>query len=443
MSEERNPPRRPFGERGEEERQQPFGANPPRRRVDIPASPGEPAQAGEDRPVEDVEKTLLAGEPEGSDNEVRVPFVRLSAPARLPEREEEPPEAGEAGREDGQPGPRVQGEPLHAPALIRVRERSPAAAPGRSILKQRAGGEAGQTVTPGAPPEPPPAIPAALTAIRLSVVVRTLFVIFGVAALVATMFTWWTPNSFLPAESVEQLSVALATQSGFNIAMPPTPTPFYTPSPVPVPAPTLVGIVSGHRGLHPDTSQPDPGAVCADGLTEVEVNSAIAERVADLLRGQGYEIEVFDEFDPRLQGLRALALVSIHSDSCEPINDQATGFKVASFAESRAPEQDTRLVRCLIDRYAMTTGLTFHPSVTFDMTQYHSFRELAPGTPGAIIEVGFLYLDRELLTGSPDVVALGVARGMLCYLRNEPVDPNLVVPTVGEEPETPEGTPIP
>ncbi len=435
MSEERNPPRRPFGERGEEERQQPFGANPPRRRADSPPSPGE------DRPVEEVE-TLPARQPEGSDEGIQVPFVRLSAPARGPEREAEPLEAGAAGREDGRPEPRVQGELPHAPALIRVRERS-SAAPGGSILKKRAEGGAGQAAAPEAPAELLPPLSVPLTAIRLSVLVRTLLVVLGVAALVATMFTWWTPNSFLPAESVEQLSVALATQSGFDVAMPPTPTPFYTPSPVPVPAPTLVGIVSGHRGLHPDTGQPDPGAVCADGLTEAEVNNAIAERVADLLGGQGYQVEVFDEFDPRLQGLRALVLVSIHSDSCEPINDQATGFKVASFAESRAPEQDTRLVRCLIDRYAATTGLTFHPSVTFDMTQYHSFRELAPGTPGAIIEVGFLYLDRELLTGSPDVVALGVARGMLCYLRNEPVDPNLIVPTVGEEPETPAETPIP
>jgi hypothetical protein len=40
-----------------------------------------------------------------------------------------------------------------------------------------------------------------------------------------------------------------------------------------------------------------------------------------------------------------------------------------------------------------------------------------------------MYLDRELLTGSPEVVALGVARGILCYLRDEPVDTTSVPPT--------------
>lgn len=275
---------------------------------------------------------------------------------------------------------------------------------------------------PAAAASAPPAATTAQPTIHLGVLVRSVGAILLIAAVVATLFTWWTPDAFLPIESAEQLSLALATQSAIGIAAAatPSPVPASTSTPVP-PPPQRIGIVSGHRGLHPSTGLPDPGAVCADGLTEASVNESVARLVVDWLTQSGYQVDLLDEFDPRLEGYRALAVVSIHADSCEYINDQATGFKVASFSESLSAEEDMRLVACLIDRYAMTTGLAFHPSVTFDMTQYHNFRELAPETPGAIIEIGFLYLDRPLLTEHPEVVALGIARGILCYLRNEPV----------------------
>ncbi len=275
-----------------------------------------------------------------------------------------------------------------------------------------------------APPQP---------VIRFGVLVRSIGAVFLIAGVVATLFTWWTPDAFLPIESAEQLSLALATQSMLGVAAAPTPSPAPTSAPSPVPpTPMRIGIVSGHRGVHPDTGLPDPGAVCADGLTEASVNESVARLVVDWLTQSGYQVDLLDEFDPRLAGYRALAVVSIHADSCEYINDQATGFKVASFSESLSAEEDARLVACLIDRYAATTGLAFHPSVTFDMTQYHTFRELAAETPGAIIEIGFLYLDRPLLTEHPEVVALGIARGLLCYLRNEPVGDTLLTLTPAE-----------
>jgi N-acetylmuramoyl-L-alanine amidase len=258
--------------------------------------------------------------------------------------------------------------------------------------------------------------------IRLGVVLRSIAVVFGVAGVLASLFTWWTPNAFLSTESMDQLSVALATQSGYDVVLIPTSTPTAVPTETPVPPLRRVGVVSGHQGIYPGTGLPDPGAVCEDGLTEAEVNAQIAEKVVEWLNGHGYEVDLLDEFDPRLEGYQALAVVSIHADSCEYINDSATGFKVASFSESTSVEADERLSRCLIDRYGATTGLPYHPSVTYDMTQYHNFREVAPGTPGVIIEVGFMYLDREFLTENADVAALGVARGLLCYLRDEPVD---------------------
>lgn len=174
-----------------------------------------------------------------------------------------------------------------------------------------------------------------------------------------------------------------------------------------------IGIVSGHRGH-------DSGAVCDDGLTEAALNFAHAIRVAEVLRAEGYIVDVLDEFDPQLRGYRARALLSIHADSCARINDLATGFKVARAAHSRAPDESDRLVACLTARYAARTGLRFHANtVTRDMTQYHAFDEIAPETPAAIIETGFMYLDRRLLEGRPQVVAQGIVEGLLCFLREE------------------------
>jgi len=157
-----------------------------------------------------------------------------------------------------------------------------------------------------------------------------------------------------------------------------------------------VGIVAGHWGY-------DSGAVCADGLIEQAVNLEIARRVKALL----------------LTGYAAAALVSIHVDSCDYINDIATGFKVARSVASYVPAAEDRLVGCLIDSYAAATGLGFHEnSITPDMTSYHTFSEVAPDTPAAIIEIGFLYLDRGFLTGQPDRAASGIAEGIACLVES-------------------------
>lgn len=188
--------------------------------------------------------------------------------------------------------------------------------------------------------------------------------------------------------------------------------PSSTPPPVPTPTltPLRIGIVAGHHGN-------DSGAVCADGLTESEVNLDIAQRVASTLRIRGYVVDVLEEYDSRLSNYRALLLLSIHADSCEFINQEATGFKVARVLNSTVPEAEDRLVACLVDRYAARTGMQFHAnSITPDMTSYHGFYEVAPETPSAIIEVGFLYLDRPLLTQRPDMVAQGIVDGITCFL---------------------------
>lgn len=174
-----------------------------------------------------------------------------------------------------------------------------------------------------------------------------------------------------------------------------------------------IGIVSGHRGN-------DSGAVCADGLTEAQVNFDHATRIASFLRAEGYTVDILDEFDSRLKGYRARALLSIHADSCAYINELATGFKVARVLDSQVPVEEDKLVACITSRYKRATGLRFHANtITYDMTKYHAFYEIDQSTPAAIIETGFMYLDRPLLTRRPEVVARGITDGLRCYLEGD------------------------
>lgn len=232
----------------------------------------------------------------------------------------------------------------------------------------------------------------------------------GVAVLLATLFTAWTPTSLFASNLQEQLRLILTPQAGSAVIA-------STPQPQ-----LRIGIVAGHNGN-------DSGAVCldADGqvtLTEAELNLEIASIVQKQLVERGFQVDLLNEFDTRLNGYRAVALVSIHNDSCDFINDEATGFKVASSLDTRDINRAQRLTACLADRYERYTGLTFHAgSITADMREYHAFSEIDPNTITAIIETGFLNLDYRILTEETDRVAEGVVQGILCFVNNESIQP--------------------
>lgn len=229
------------------------------------------------------------------------------------------------------------------------------------------------------------------------------------AILLATVFVAWTPSSLSAASFSDKLALLLTPQPMSNSAGP-------------VQQALRIGIVAGHSGN-------DSGAVCVDGtgkvtLTEAGVNLKIASLVQQKLNQRGFQVDLLNEFDTRLNGYRAVAIVSIHNDSCQYINDEATGFKVAAALDTRDINRANRLLACLVDRYQKATGLRFHPgSITPDMTGYHAFSEIDPNTIAAIIETGFLNLDREILTQHTDQVADGVVNGILCFVNNENVEP--------------------
>ncbi|MGC8779853.1 MAG: N-acetylmuramoyl-L-alanine amidase family protein [Anaerolineae bacterium] len=170
-----------------------------------------------------------------------------------------------------------------------------------------------------------------------------------------------------------------------------------------------IGIVAGHSGN-------DAGAVCPDGLTEAQVNMAVAEAVVKELQARGAAVDLLAEFDERLAGYRGDAFVSIHADSCAV---ELSGYKVAGLATNgpAANGESARLVACLWRAYGEATGLAQHPdTITYDMSRYHAFHEIAATTPAAIIEIGFLKADRELLTRHPERAAAGIVAGIECFL---------------------------
>jgi N-acetylmuramoyl-L-alanine amidase len=231
-------------------------------------------------------------------------------------------------------------------------------------------------------------------------------VILGVAFILATLFTTFPPPTGVLMDNKTVLvdnvvgKEASASESG-------------TLTPI---QPVLrIGILAGHSGGD------DPGAVCPEALgstREVDINSSVASRVIQMLNEAGYEVDIYTEWDTRLYGLQALAFVAIHTDSCEFVNPEATGYKLAP---SSANQQSIRLESCIQDRYARSTGMSLHPGVTTDMTEYHAFRDISNQTPASIIELGFLNLDHEKLQNDQEDMALGIADGILCFLRNEPI----------------------
>jgi N-acetylmuramoyl-L-alanine amidase len=240
-------------------------------------------------------------------------------------------------------------------------------------------------------------------------IIRSFMVVIIAAGLMATIFTWLTPPQFLANQVKTDLSIAQAAQQG-TLVPKGLPTPNWL---------KRVGIVSGHRGPQ---VPPDPGAVCPDGLTEASINFAVAQLVVDNLRGRGYTVDLLDEFDPRLDNYQAAALVSIHANTCKNFGEVVSGFLVAA-AASRASARgnDDILVDCVARYYAPASHLERRQGLTVDMTDYHTFREIHPLTPAAIIELGFLLADRPILTEHQIDLAQGITSGILCFL--EPGEP--------------------
>lgn len=261
-----------------------------------------------------------------------------------------------------------------------------------------------------------------LTLITAFSAARSLVIVFAVSVMVATIFASFTDNSSLSFKTRQNLAIAFSTQARADVTQTPIPTPPWF---------NRIGLIRGHSGIAQRNDggtkgHPDPGAVCNDEptLTELSVTTNVGDRVIAALRGRGYTVDALDEWDMRLvdpnKPYEAAVLLSIHADSCLNFQDgyDHSGFKVVG-PEGRTTvrDQDLRLVDCLRDNYSRVTGLPHSGwSVTNNMTYYHAFREVSQRTPAAILELGFLYYDRDLLKNHPDKAAQGLVDGLMCFL---------------------------
>ncbi|NJL92564.1 MAG: N-acetylmuramoyl-L-alanine amidase [Anaerolineae bacterium] len=247
---------------------------------------------------------------------------------------------------------------------------------------------------------------------------RTVVVVGSAGILAAFIFSYWTPDSFLSDEFVGGLQSVNSTQG------PPT----ALPSPIPTYSTALkVGVLTGHSGPPRDTNfTVDPGAVCdanGDGipeLTELEINTAVAQRVAARLVEAGYQVEMLEEYDPRLPGYRANALISIHTNTCENfgVGNGASGYNVEGNTLNPATlERDSRLAECIAATYGQVTGLPRHFGRPPDLVEYHVFNKISVDTPTVIVELGFMFENRQLLVERPDDMARGIVDGIDCFLK--------------------------
>ena len=194
-----------------------------------------------------------------------------------------------------------------------------------------------------------------------------------------------------------------------------------TPSP---PIKARVGLQVGHwksEELPAELAvlRTEHGASAGD-YNEVDINYAIAQRVAEFLRARGITVDILPATVP--SGYTADAFIAIHSDYNN--SPMMNGFKLARFRDSAIPARDDTLINAITADYGAATGQPRDSYITRAMTGYYAFNSadfqhaIAPQTPGVIIELGFLTnpTDRTLLTEQQATVATGLASGIIRFL---------------------------
>jgi N-acetylmuramoyl-L-alanine amidase len=228
---------------------------------------------------------------------------------------------------------------------------------------------------------------------------------------------------------------------------------FRIPIPKNVPiGPRRVAIQAGHwkSDEAPDELRrliPQTGAAW-EGVTEVEINLNIAQRVGVILNAKGIAVDILPTTIP--VGYVADAFVALHADS-DGVGENS-GFKMAHGAR-RGPYENA-LLNDIKDAYGAATGLDYDPThVTRNMTGYFGFNwsrfqhAVAPHTPAVILEMGYVSSDddRALMLDRADLVANSIADGIMKFLNDTPrsqiFGQDLVVPAFPSRPSRPSSSP--
>lgn len=159
------------------------------------------------------------------------------------------------------------------------------------------------------------------------------------------------------------------------------------------------------------------------GIDERDINRDIARRIEAVLEAQGYIVDLLPAIIPTRY--LADAFVSLHGDGDG--TGANSGYKLA-YSTRRTP-YEAALLEAIKETYGAATGLAYDADrITRDMTGYYAHNWLryqsatSPFTPSVIIEMGFVSHagDRRLMTTKGDVVAKGIADGIVKFLEAHP-----------------------
>ncbi|MBI2325194.1 MAG: N-acetylmuramoyl-L-alanine amidase [Chloroflexi bacterium] len=224
------------------------------------------------------------------------------------------------------------------------------------------------------------------------------------------------------------------------------------PKPVLPAGPRRIGIQAGH--WETEKAPPELWRLLTQtgtawgGVTEVQINLDIAKRVRPILEAKGFVVDVLPTTIP--PGYVADAFVALHGDGDGTgVN---SGFKMA-FSSRRTP-YEAALLESIKTHYAAATGLGYDGQrVTRQMLGYYAMSwqrnkyATAPHTPSVILEMGYVSNDgdRELMIDRADVIAGGVAEGILRFLADHPREKlfgqDLLVPATAQFGPRPSATP--
>lgn len=159
----------------------------------------------------------------------------------------------------------------------------------------------------------------------------------------------------------------------------------------------------------------------AGGFNEWEISLATAQQTAVILRERGVAVDILPATIP--PGYKADAFVSFHADGNE--DTSISGYKVVA-SEWDTDGRASRLAEALSAAYGAVVSLEEDTAVTDDMTKYYAFNyhrfkhAIAPETPGAIMELGFLTnaTDRRVITQKSAEISQAIAEGIWTYLQS-------------------------
>lgn len=238
---------------------------------------------------------------------------------------------------------------------------------------------------------------------KLYTVMHGVQTVVSIAVVMATLLTLWNPRKMLRRTDITALLGSDSSGSEINA--------FKTEETA-----YRIGILAGHW-------QDSPGEVCADGLTEDQVNYDIASLTAQLLTEKGYQVDTFPEFDLGLLNFKGLAMIALYSGSCAENPAPASGFIVGTSLTAQNPDEVDRFAVCISEEYRQFTGLPFsYEVINPDHPAYHIFRDIHPETPALWIEMGSLKTDRSILIGQAGDAADGLAAGIICFLDQDTGD---------------------